>query len=56
MNWLTKLTNKIVIDSLYNIQNKQSLLSQLKLPCSAAPAVFFFANGFRVDQTRILCS
>ena len=28
MNWWTKLTNNIVIDSLYDIQNKQSLLSQ----------------------------
>ena len=28
MNWWTKLTNNIVINSLYNVQNKQSLLSQ----------------------------
>ena len=28
MNWWTKLTNNIVIDSLYNFQIKQSLLSQ----------------------------
>ena len=28
MNWWTKLTNNNVIDSLYIIQNKQSLLSQ----------------------------
>ena len=28
MNWRTKMTNNVVIDSLYNIQNKQSILSQ----------------------------
>ena len=28
MNWWTKLTNNIVIGSIDNIQNKQSLLSQ----------------------------
>ena len=28
MNWWTKLTNNIVINSLYDVQNKQSLLSQ----------------------------
>ena len=40
MNCWTKLTSVIAIDSLYNIQNKKSLLSQKKLPCSVAATLF----------------
>ena len=40
MNWWTKLTNNIVIRSLYNVPNKQILLSQWKLPCSVAATLF----------------
>ena len=44
MNWWTKLTNNIVIDSLYNIRNKRSLLSQQKLPCSVGVAAASFSS------------
>ena len=40
MNWWTKLINNIVIDSLYNFENNQSLLSQWKLPCAVAITLF----------------
>ena len=44
MNWWTKLTNNIVADFLYNIQNKQSLLSEEILPYSVSVAATLFLS------------
>ena len=50
-NWWTKLTNNTVIDSLYNFQNKISLLSQLKLHCIGC-SYFVFVSWFSFSRSE----
>ena len=54
MNWWAKLTNNFLIDSLYNFQNKPSLLSQWKLPCSAAASSFSSRDFSRSETSSIV--
>ena len=51
MNWWTKLTNNIVIDSLYNIQNKQSSLP-IKITFLSWCCSFVFVSWFSFSRSE----
>ena len=51
MNWWTKLTNNIVIDSLYNVQNKQSSLP-IKITLLSRCCSFVFVSWFSFSRSQ----